>query len=376
MLSTDSLYQDSAWTTRERFVRVLTGKPVDRVPFMKIFGGTNAVLPGWEREHPGLRNEIDRILRFEGRYRGWDCPPVNMDVSCVSQWEIIEEDEEKRIARRPDGCVRLFRKGGDYHAHNLEYPVKTRADWERIRREFLDPDDPSRFPEDWERYVVAYRKRDWPLQLTHRGVYGFARLMMGDEALAYAFYDDPGLVHDIMDGYTEFAIRVWEKMTREVDFDLIECWEDMASKNGSLISKRTFDEFMAPNYRRIRTFAREHGIEIVLVDSDGNIMDLAEWMFEAGVNAMYPFEVLAGNDVEKLRARLPEMGVLGALRKEAIAEGPEAVEREMERARRLIRLGRCIPGPDHFVLSHTTWEQYKYFMERLREVVLTTRPPP
>ena len=30
--------------TRERFVRTLTGKPVDRVPFMKVFGGANAVL--------------------------------------------------------------------------------------------------------------------------------------------------------------------------------------------------------------------------------------------------------------------------------------------------------------------------------------------
>ena len=37
---------------RERFVNTLTGRPVDRVPFIKVFGGTNAVLPGWEREYP------------------------------------------------------------------------------------------------------------------------------------------------------------------------------------------------------------------------------------------------------------------------------------------------------------------------------------
>lgn len=340
---------------------------------MKVFGGTNAVLPHWEREHPGLRQEIDRILRFEGRYRGWDCAPVNMDVSCVSQWEVLGEDEEQRIAKRPDGTVRVFRKETDYHGHIIEYPVKTRADWERVRKEFLDPDDPSRFPADWlDRYVPLYRDRDWPLQLTHRGVYGFARLMMGDEALAFAFYDDPILVHDIMDRYTEFAITVWGKMVKDVDFDLIECWEDMASKNGSLISRAMFDEFMAPNYRRLRVFAQAHNIEIILVDSDGNIMDLAEWMFDAGVNAMYPFEVLAGNDVGRLRKVLPEMGVIGGLRKEAMAEGADAVEAEMERAESLIQLGRCIPGPDHFVLSHASWEQYRYFMKRLREVVFST----
>jgi len=30
--------------------------------------------------------------------------------------------------------------------------------------------------------------------------------MMGDINLAYAFYDDPELVHDIMDSYTDMAI--------------------------------------------------------------------------------------------------------------------------------------------------------------------------
>jgi hypothetical protein len=63
---------------------------------------------------------------------------------------------------------------------------------------------------------------------------------------------------------------------------------------------------------------------------------------------------------------------LGGLKKEAMAEGPVAVEAEMVKAARLIRKGRFIPGPDHFVQSHTSWEQYRHFMERLREVVLTT----
>ena len=48
--------------------------------------------------------------------------------------------------------------------------------------------------------------------------------MMGDEALCYAFYDEPELVHDIMDGYTDFCLRLWEKLCVGVSYDLIECW--------------------------------------------------------------------------------------------------------------------------------------------------------
>jgi len=170
------------------------------------------------------------------------------------------------------------------------------------------------------------------------------------------------------------AIKLWEKQAAEVEFDLIECWEDMASKNGSLISPQMFREFMAPCYRRIADFARDHGIKVILVDSDGLVEELTGLMLEAGVTALYPYEVLAGNDVARVRKRYPEAGIIGGLRKEAMYEGKGAIDTEIEKARALIRMGRYIPGPDHFVLQRASFADYRYFMERLREVVMTTRP--
>ena len=67
-------------------------------------------------------------------------------------------------------------------------------------------------------------------------------------------------------------------------------------------------------------------------------------------------------------------GMIGGLRKESMIHGKEAIDAEMAKARTFIGLGRFIPGPDHFVLSNVSWEHYRYFMEQLREVVMTTRP--
>jgi hypothetical protein len=287
---------------------------------------------------------------------------------------VIEEDATRVVRRRGDGAVEIIAKAGDYHHQMLEWPVKNRADWERVRSEHLRADDPSRFPSDWPAHVARYRSRDWPLQLTHRGVYGFARNLMGDEALAYAFYDAPDLVHDIMDRYTDMALTVWSKMVVELDFDLIECWEDMAYRSGALISPKLFREFMTPNYQRLAEFARAHNIPIILVDSDGYIEELTGLMLEAGVTALYPFEVQSRNDAARVLRRFPGLGVVGGLDKNVMASGKEAIDREMDRARRLIQLGRFIPGPDHFVLSDVSWANYRYFMEQLREVVLTTEP--
>jgi uroporphyrinogen decarboxylase len=344
------------------------------VPFIKVFGGTNAIVRAWENEYPGIGQSIDQVLQFEGVYRGWERTPVNVGLSQLGSAVTLEEGDTGRIVRHSHGLVEWTTKGGDYRRRTLEWPVKCRSDWERVKAEHLQADDPERFPEDWDEYVRAYRKRDYPLQLTHGGVYGFARNLMGDEALGYAFYDDPDLVHEIMDSYTEMAIQVWGRILRDVDCDLVECWEDMASKNGSLISPRFFREFMRPNYQRIAQYARDHDIEIILVDSDGNIMELTGLMLEAGVTALYPYEVQAGNDVAAVLDRYPGLGVLGGLDKNVMAKGRMEMDQEIEKARLLIRKGRYIPGPDHFVLSDVSFPSYRYFMGRLRQVVLSTTP--
>ena len=361
-------------TTRERFVKTLSGEKVDRVPFMKVFGGTNAIHPEWEKEYPGIGECIDALLGFEGVYRGWGVTPVNLDASRLEKTQTLDAYGDIVVERTGDGTIVQRYQKGDYHRHAVEWPVKNRSDWEAYKEKHLDPDDPTRFPPNWDELVSQYKNRDYPLQLTHRGVYGFAREKMGDENLALAFYDDPELVHDIMDYYTDMAIAIWEKQVEKVEFDLIECWEDMASKNGSLISSRTFREFMTPCYRKIAAFAKDHGIEIVLVDSDGFIEELTGWMVEGGVTALYPYEILAGNDVARVLDLYPNVGVIGGLRKESMYEGREAIDGEMEKARKLIEKGRFIPGPDHFVLADASFANYRYFMESLREVVMTTTP--
>ena len=360
--------------TRDRFVKTLCGEKVDRVPFMKVFGGTNAILPRWKDEHPGIEACIDELLDFEGVYRGWGVTPVNMGPSGLGEPVVLKETEDILWRRRGDGTIDQVYKHGNYNRHTIEWPVRTREDWGRYREMYLNPDDPARFPAGWDVLVTEYGERDYPLQLTHSGVYGFVRERMGDVNLAFAFYDTPDLVHDMMEYYTEMAISLWEKQMIDVEFDLIEFWEDMASKNGALISPKMFREFMTPCYRRIADFAKSNGIRVLLVDSDGYIEELTGLMLEAGITALYPYEVQAGNDVERVLDRYPDVGVIGGLRKESMYEGRESIDREMDAARRLIEKGRFIPGPDHFVLDKAGFASYRYFMERLRDVVMTTKP--
>ena len=169
-------------------------------------------------------------------------------------------------------------------------------------------------------------------------------------------------------------LLLWERLCDKIQFDLIESWEDMAYKCGSIISPEHFQEFLAPQYKKIRAFADAHDIPILLVYSDGNTDILAEWMYDSGVNAMYPFESLAGCNAKNVREKLPGMAGLGGLNKDCMAHGKEQMDEELEKASVLIKLGRFIPGPDHMVLSNVSFENYRYFMTRLKDIVMNTRP--
>ena len=360
-------------TSRERFVRVLTGKDVDRVPFMKIFGGTNWVVSKWLDHYPLLNSYIDELLGFEGRNRGWERTPVNTRLCGTPPDVLVYKSETEKHIRQGDGSLMIqMDRDGHHFNHVAEYPVKNSDDWQRIKENWMDPDDPMRFPKGWKHYIDIYSARDYPLYLFSDGVYGFVRKLFGDEALGFMFYDDPELVADIIETYINMCIAIWKKMIPDIQFDIIACWEDMAYKAGSIISKIHFDTFIAPQYRKIRDFAGNAGIPLILVDSDGNIMELAKWMFEAGVNCMYPFEVQSGNDIPHIRRALPHMGCIGGLDKECMAYGKNEMDAELEKARRLIPLGRFIPGPDHLALENVPFENYEYFMRGLKRVVMET----
>ncbi len=143
----------------------------------------------------------------------------------------------------------------------------------------------------------------------------------------------------------------------------------MAGKAGSLISPRMVREFMMPHYRRIKEFADSKGIPLISVDSDGNMEELTPIMFENGVNVIFPYEVQAGSDIEEYRRKYPRLGIMGGLNKRAMAQDRPAIDGELARAERMLKHRGFVPMPDHVVPPDVSWANYKYFMERLRDLV-------
>ena len=119
---------------------------------------------------------------------------------------------------------------------------------------------------------------------------------------------------------------------------------------------------------RCLTF-QDVGIPLISVDSDGDVSQLVPVMMENGVNVIWPFEVQAGCDIEEYRRQYPRLGIIGGLDKRALAQDRAAIDHELARAERMLQHGGYVAGLDHMVPPDVPWENYKYYMERLRELV-------
>jgi hypothetical protein len=172
-----------------------------------------------------------------------------------------------------------------------------------------------------------------------------------------------------MEHMTDIYLTVFAQVVAAVQVDVIHIWEDMCGRQGPLISPRHWEEFMGPCYRRIREFARAHGIRLISVDTDGQPELIIPPMMANGVNYLLPFEVAAGCDVNGLRCRYPGLAMMGGIDKRALAQDRAAIDRELERVRPAVGSGRYIPELDHLVPDDVSWDNYCYYARRLKELV-------
>ncbi|NIA16170.1 MAG: hypothetical protein GWP08_19075, partial [Nitrospiraceae bacterium] len=341
---------------------------VDRPPFWLFWEPWATTYLRWVEE--GMPGNADH-------QRPWnpDPAPKIVPVNCgpcpTSDYTLIEEDEHTHTWYDRWGIKRRNLKGAESMSEFLEFPVKSRRDWEQLREERLDPDHSQRAA------GVGALCRKWaekgiPIQLGYYpdvGIFGSVRWMLGDEDCLITFCTDPDLIHEMMDHMTSLYLTVFEKVVQEAPIDMIHIWEDMCGRQGPLIGPQQWEEFLGPCYRRIKAFADRHNIPILSVDTDGQPDLIIPPMMDAGVNYLFPFEVAAGCDVNDFRKRYPTLGMMGGIDKRALAEGPKAIDEELERVRPAVEAGRYIPELDHTIPDNVSWENYCHYADALKKLV-------
>jgi len=380
---------------REYFLAICRGERPSDVPifdwFQKYWSETPAA---WVRQgapeeimtQPGFNRyfQIDTIyttqeiiaevnradLKTDPTQRGPAEYIVTPPVVPVFEREVIREDERHRVEIHYGGqTVEINKEHPLRMPKYLDHPVKDRASWNEYKKR-LDPDTPARWPKDWAGYVEERNREDVPTLLLFSGFFGVLREWSGLERLLYWFYDDPKLVEDMMDQVLYLDMGVARRVVKDLRVDFVRFWEDMAYKSGPLISPEMFRKFMIPRYKVITDFLHSNGIDIIHVDSDGNIEELIPDWLKVGVNFPWPLEVAAGMDAVALRKKYGKALIMsGNIDKRSFLKGKETLREEvMSKVPFLCKTGGFFPGLDHATPPDVPFENFKYFINLLREI--------
>lgn len=359
-------------TPRDRFVNSLTFQPVDRVFNMEL-GLWGQTYERWYGE--GMPRHVLYGDWFSGEeYFGLDQRefiPINMGMIPGFDYEVLEEDERTLTFRGGDGVVHKALKEGTVGGTRasmdqyIRFPVETREDFLDMARRH-DPDLPIRYPSWWASRVRAWSVRQHALTLGTNGclgLYSRLRQWMGTEGLSMAFYDQPRLVHEMLDFLVDFAKRLWRKALETTPIDHYNYFEDFAFKNGPLFSPELFRRFFKPRYQELNDFLNAHGVKLITLDSDGNTEVLLAELLDCGFTGHWPFERAAEMDPVRIRRDFPTLAIMGGVDKRELTKDRAAIRAHLLTLVPLVEAGGFIPHVDHTIPHDVPYENFLIYLE-------------
>ena len=284
---------------------------------------------------------------------------------------VIEETSEYKISRDYLGRTVKLIKGTATIPLPLSYPVKTMDDWLKIKPMFEF--DESRIDLKELDQAKELQKKGSMVKASIPGGFDLPRELMGEERACLCYYDDPELMHDILDTACETGFRVLEKISSMITIDCLTVHEDMAGKSGPMIGPALINEFIKPYYRRIWDLLNSRGTALFAQDSDGDMNPVLEVFAEAGVNVFYPCEPAAGMDITEIRKKYGKrFAMLGGIDKHVLRKSREDIKKELEyKTQSLMRGGGMCFSLDHRIPNGTPLENYRYYVKTAQEMLGT-----
>ncbi|MFP4381665.1 MAG: uroporphyrinogen decarboxylase family protein [Candidatus Sumerlaeia bacterium] len=353
---------------RQRFLNTMQFLPTDRFPW-RPQGFWNHTIARWRRE--GMPADISPQDYFG--FEKWEYLPVNVDMIPKFDEKLVEDHGDYWIIVDEHGITKQALKEGESEMSMpewLDFPVKTIDDFREMKKRY-NPDDPTRYPADWDARVATWKDRETVLGLDlYHGLYMTIRQWIGPVQLLYAFYENPALIQEMLEFYTDYLLQVLRRAVEDVDLDYVSLSEDMAYKAGPFISPDLFRQYFVPCYRRLADFFQKNSITNFVIDSDGDPRMLIPPLLESGVRGIHPCEVAAGMDVRELRREYGKDLILWCgIDKRVLAQDRAAIEKEvMAKIPPLIEEGGYIPQIDHSVPPDVPFENFCYYWDLLRQI--------
>jgi uroporphyrinogen decarboxylase len=353
-------------TDRERFNRQMHYQTVDR-SFNMEFGYWDDNFTLWDifRDNGIKTNEdadvffaFDRIEVAGGAT--FMCPPI-------AERE-LEIRDGKRIIINEDGLLAEvpLEGGGSSIPHFLKSSITTPEDWRKVKEEHFDLKNPGRVIdiEALKDRIPDDEHRDFPLGIWCGSMIGKIRDMLTFEGLAYACYDYPDMVEDMVDTACQMVEHTLDQLLPNFTFDYASGWEDICFNHGPIVSLDFFRDVVTPRYKRINKKLKEYGIDIWYTDCDGDVRPILPYLLDGGINCLFPYEVNScAHPGELLDQYDGQLRIMGGVDKMRLGEGREAIGDYLKSLEKYVVRGGYIPFCDHRCPPNVSPADYLYYLD-------------
>ena len=395
---------------RERFNDYMRLQTVDRPPYLCWNGVRDYTVERWYgegllRDLEGYPNdEVRRHFGFDGPtsrkgtelwkslgpgsvrvgQQGWygvpfvhkPLPPLGTPMAGPPPlgWYLIQETDRYRIYLINGGPTKMKQLKGDDRGKRIyyDYPEISRQNFEMMKK-FYDPYHPARYPSEREKRAHLSdltKDFEYPVVLGV-GAPSLALEFFGGhlwQEVLYSYYDQPVLVAEIIEFFTDQMILSLENVLQDCTIDVVNLSDDhLCYSHGPWISPEHFRSFMLPNYRRLVDFLRSRGVDLILGYFGGNITELLPMFLDVGYDGFTHLSVENGMDAPALRREYGRnLRIIDNIGYRILLSDDRIIKKELERKLPLVEEGGYIPCIDEEVTVDVPFERFVYFDQQLK----------
>lgn len=197
------------------------------------------------------------------------------------------------------------------------------------------------------------------------GIFETTRALLGFEGLAFALYDQPGLVESVLDRLGDFLYRLFTRVLELPNLGAVWFADDLSSVDNYFVNPAWYRQHLFPWMRKFGEAAAACGLPLIY-HCDGTMWEVLPDVVECGFAAIQPVEPKAMDIVEVKRRygdRLCLIGNIdlgGVLTRGTPAEVQQQVR---ERISELAPGGGYLVGSSNSITSYVPLENYKALIE-------------
>ena len=234
---------------------------------------------------------------------------------------------------------------------------------------FPDPDDPhihGTILAQKQAYDERGLSGSLVLSGSHRDtLWERSYMLVGMEDMMAYFYTEPELVHALLTRIMDFQLGM-AKYYLQAGVQIVSLSDDMGTQHSLLLGEKIFDTFLMPQYDRLISMYRKHGVRVNF-HSCGHVQPLLSRFIALGIDILNPIQARA-NDLDALRAATRgKLLLCGGVDSPTIADGtPAEIDALVKlRIEQLGRDGEYICTPDqHMPFTQENLDAWRLAVEK------------